>query len=89
MCEIIAKNPKNVYKVVPLHLAAKNGHYEICRLILDNVMYIEDDTNMFPKDSFHYHDSPFYLALTSGHLNICELFIEYGKYYSIEGWIFV
>ena len=89
MREIIAKNPKNVYKVVPLHLAAKNGHYEICRLILDNVMDVEDDTNLVPKDVPTYHDSPFYLALTSGHLNICWLFIEYGKYYSIEDWIFV
>ena len=89
MREIIAKNPKNVYNVVPLHLAAKNGHYEICRLILDNVMNVTDETNLVPKDHLKYHDSPFYLALTSGHLNICQLFIEYGKYYSIEDWIFV
>ena len=72
--QTLAQNPENVYHVAPLHLAAKNGHYEICQLILDNLIDVEDETNLVAKDDQTYHDSPFLLALEGGHLNLCELF---------------
>ena len=31
------KNPKDEYGETPLHEAADNGHYEICKLIIENL----------------------------------------------------
>ena len=53
----------------PLHLAAKNGHFQVCKLIIDNVV----DKN--PED----HDNkwtPFHLAASNGHLPVCQLLFD-------------
>ena len=49
----------------PLHLAAKNGHLEICRLILANV----NDKNPVNHDG----ETPSQLAAYHGHLPVMEL----------------
>ena len=40
------KNPKDNFGFTPLHLAAENGHLELCQLIIENVQ----DKN--PKNSW-------------------------------------
>ena len=61
---------KDLYcrRTTPLHIAARKGHYEICRLILEN-------TEMqIPTDDVG--DTPFHLAAKNGHFSICQLLIE-------------
>ena len=49
----------------PFHLAAKNGHLEICRLILANIV----DKNPVNNDG----ETPSQLAAYHGHLSVMEL----------------
>ena len=62
------KNPKADNGWTPLHEAAKSGHEDICRMIIDVV----DE-----KDSKTVNgNSPLDLALRKGHENICNLFLD-------------
>ena len=38
MKQLIDKNPSNYYGATPLHYAAKEGHFQICKLILEKVL---------------------------------------------------
>ena len=59
------KNPKIEYGYTPLHYAAEKGHFEICKLILQNA----DDKN--PRNNFGR--TPLELAENKGHKEICDL----------------
>ena len=61
-------NPEDGEGQTPFHLAAKNGHGEICRLIMEN---IED------KNPINYKgETPSQLAALHGHLSVMELIIS-------------
>ena len=52
-------------RLTPLHLAAENGHFEICRMIMDSV----EDKN--PADQ--WGTTPWHEAERNGHYDICKL----------------
>ena len=58
----------NWLRETPLHIAARNGQFLECKLIIDNV----EDKN--PTDNTK--STPFHFAVGGGHLNICKLMIE-------------
>ena len=67
--------------ITPLHLAAKNGHLSVCKLIIENVF----DKNpsggkMVTKSWMHpvWIDqwTPLHLAAYAGHFSVCELIIN-------------
>ena len=62
------KNPGNLDGNTPLHMAALNGHLDICEAILENI----DEKN--PRN--HFGGTPFHSAAARGHTVICQLFIE-------------
>ena len=62
------KNPANFWRQTPLHLAAKRGHLDVCRIILENVK----DKNPVGLDGW----TPLDFAAENGHLEICELILE-------------
>ena len=58
----------------PLHLAAKNGHLSVCKLIIENV----SDKNPISQATQQWinHWTPFHLAAHNGHFSVCELLIN-------------
>ena len=65
------KNPKiycRLSEKTLLHLAAENGHYNICKKIIENVQ----DKN--PSDENGW--TPLHLATLFGHLKVCEYILE-------------
>ena len=62
------KNPARNDGYTPLHVAAKNGHLEICNLIIDSVNDKNPPTNRGV--------TPLCIAATNGHLEICKLLFE-------------
>ena len=54
--------------VSPLHIAVQNGHFEICRLIIEKV------ENKNPTDDYGW--TPFHFAARYGFYDICRLFIN-------------
>ena len=61
-------NPPDGMNTTPLHLAAKFGHLEICKLILEEV---EEKS---PVDD--YGCTPFQLAAKNGHFAVCKFIIR-------------
>ena len=55
--------------LTPLHLAAYNGHYETCKLLMEKI------EEKCPRDV--YVGSPLDMAAKKGHLKICELIQSY------------
>ena len=62
------KNPKNNLGDTPLHLAAKSGHFEVCKLIIENT----EDINS--KNDFGR--TPIHEAASCGHFEVSKLIIE-------------
>jgi ankyrin repeat protein len=58
-------NPEDGEGQTPFHLAAKNGHLEMCRLIIANIT----DKNPINHDG----ETPFQLATYHGHMSVMEL----------------
>ena len=58
----------------PLHLAAKNGHLSVCKLIIENV----SDKNPISQATQQWinHWTPFHLAAHNGHFSVCKLLID-------------
>ena len=54
--------------ITPLHLAAKKGHSEICKFIIERV----EDKN--PADIVG--DTPLHFAAASGHLGLCKFILK-------------
>ena len=52
---------------IPLHLAAKSGHLEICELFVEK-LHCKNPENK-------KGNTPFHLAAEFGHLDVCELFL--------------
>ena len=57
----------------PLHCAAKNGHYDICKLILANTKDINQENDQ--------GETPIQLAAYSGHNDVCKLIESYQNKY--------
>ena len=70
------KNPRGVNGNTPFHLAAKNGHVEICRVIMNFV----DDATPINNDM----KTPFHYAAENGHLPMCQLLVQCTKYNSTQ-----
>ena len=65
------KNPQNGSGQTLLHLAAMEGHFEICQLLLKNTI----DRN--PKN---FDDkTPLDLAMENNHQKICDLILNFRK----------
>ena len=60
------KNPADNEGFTPLYVAAQNGHYEVCQIILENVI------NKNP--ACHNGTTPFYMAAQNGHVDLCKLY---------------
>ena len=61
----------------PLHLAAKNGHLSVCKLIIENVLDKNPtgpNIHWFRKQICHW--TPLHLAAHNGHFSVCELIIN-------------
>ena len=67
LAEAEDKNPSEINDVTPYHLAAKNGHLEICHLICLYQM-TSHDSDINPPDNHKF--------TPSGHLSICKFFID-------------
>ena len=81
------KNPEDKFGMTPFHMAAENGHLEVCKLILVNVQ------DKYPKNSWYAKGffkmmlkknskslqgcSPLELAIENGHLDVVELISSY------------
>ena len=63
------KNPEDTDGYTPLQSAAENGHFELCRLIMDD---IED---IFPKTKDEA--TPLHLATRGGHIAVKDLILKY------------
>ena len=59
------KNPVDENGNTPLHLAAENGHYNICKGILDEVCHKN------PKNLSE--NTPLHMAQKAGHHEICDM----------------
>ena len=61
-------NPVNNVRNTPLHLAAKNGHYKICKLFIDNICHKN------PVNNEGY--TPLYMAFQNHHFEILKFIID-------------
>ena len=59
-----------VYQWSPLHVAAKEGNLEVCRLLMEKM------ENKYPNNEKREGFSPLQIAAYFGHLEICKLFME-------------
>ena len=63
-----ATNLPGLLKTSPLHMAAHQGHFEICRLIVENVQ------DKCPVDG--HGDTPLHMAAHMGHQDIYHLIAQ-------------
>ena len=62
------KNPKGIYGLTPFHIAAREGHLEICKLIISKIK------NKSPKDNFGW--APLHYATLKRHYNVCQFLVS-------------
>ena len=60
------KNPKNNFGNTPLHYAAADGHFEICKLLAEKIVNKNPENNL--------GKTPAQIADMNGYKSICELF---------------
>ena len=75
---LICNNPENKEGVTPLHLAAAEGHLEICQQML-KVIKAKHPTGRYigdvnPKDNVG--STPLHYAASKGQIYICKLFMQ-------------
>ena len=59
-------------QLTPFHLAANNGHFSVCELIINNTLLKN------PKDQHGW--TPLHFAAQNGHLRVCKLiWSNFGK----------
>ena len=66
------KNPKDDEGLTPLHLAAENGKFQVCQMILEAGI---DDKNPKTSDSIGGF-TPLHGAAENNHLSVCHLILE-------------
>ena len=66
--KLLHKNPENEQGVTPLHMAATNGHFDICRLLIANIL-----TEKNPRDNTGR--TPLHAAAYKGYLDICKVLL--------------
>ena len=54
----------------PLHWAASNGYFEVCKLIIDGT------SNKNPAEIEYDGNTPLHFAATYGHLEVCQLIMD-------------
>ena len=54
----------------PLHWAATNGHFEVCKLIIDGT------SNKNPAEIEYDGNTPLHWAASYGHLEVCQLIMD-------------
>ena len=59
------KNPQIIHGHTPLHVAARMGHFEVCKLFIDNT------ENINPSDALGW--TPLREAVEDGHFQVCKL----------------
>ena len=67
--EIYDQGGLRLGRLSPLHLAAENGHFRICEMLLESGI---EDKN--PRGELGL--TPLHLAAREGHLDICKLIIS-------------
>ena len=64
-------NPKDKRNgTTPLHTAAKRGHFDMVKLLLDKI----DDTNINKRDEDY--ETPYTLAVKNNHVDIVKMLID-------------
>ena len=63
-------------RTTPLHLAAKNGHLSVCKLIIENVFDKNPTGPEYGYSKRINHWTPLHLAAHNGHFTVCELIIN-------------
>ena len=73
---LIYNNPKNEEGVTPLHLAAAEGHLEICKKMLTVIEPENEECNdeLNPKDKDG--STPLHYSASNGQLSICRLLLH-------------
>ena len=64
-------NPKDDKEWTPLHLAAQNGHLNICKFIMESL-----DPEAINPPGCRTQSTPLHLAAVNGHLPVCKLIIK-------------
>ena len=73
---LIYNNPKNEKGITPLHLAAAEGHLEICKQMLKVIEPENDECidDLNPKDN--EGSTPLHYSALNGHMSICRLLLR-------------
>ena len=66
-------NPLNKDGLTPLHVAARNGKTEMCKLIMKNIL---DKNPESMQNHPFYGMTPLHLAAHEGHFSACELLVH-------------
>ena len=74
MCQ--KKKPRNFYHFTPLHMAAMNGHHQVCKLIIETIC----QNPMPPRPRYDPKNppscdgtAPLHNAALNGHLQVCQV----------------
>ena len=78
--ECIKKNFWFSDMMTPLHLAARHGHYEVVKLLLEFSSDLEIDVNALDFDGM----TPFIRACAHGHLQVVKLMVNQSRMYHID-----
>eukprot|EP01100_Stratorugosa_tubuloviscum_P011645 TRINITY_DN5235_c0_g1_i1.p1 TRINITY_DN5235_c0_g1~~TRINITY_DN5235_c0_g1_i1.p1 ORF type:complete len:222 (-),score=64.01 TRINITY_DN5235_c0_g1_i1:55-720(-) len=74
ICQLLISRHASVNTdYIPLYVAAKCGHLEICSFLIEKGANINRGYDFLPGSAFH-------IAVSKGYYNICELLIKNGAY---------
>ena len=78
--QCIKENFQFLDGMTPLHLAARHGHYEVVKVLLEFSSDLEIDVNALDFNGM----TPFIRALAHGHLQVVKLMIDQSRMYHID-----